>query len=176
MSEPFVAEIRIFAGNFAIRGWSFCDGQLLPIAQNTALFSLLGTTFGGDGRTSFALPDMRGRVPVHDGGSAGTGLTHRTLGQTGGVEEHVLTAAEVPAHTHSLRGSSANGNQATPGGNILGHALADDDPDHTYRNVAPNVNMHAGAVTSPANGHENMPPFLVVNCAIAMTGTFPSRN
>lgn len=170
--DPFLGQIEYFGFNFPPRGWAQCDGQILPINQNQSLYSLLGTTFGGDGRTSFALPDMRGRMPVHDGGSAGTHLTRRVLGSKGGQESVTLTSNEIPSHTHVLRGSTGAGNQVLPGGN----ALADDNPDETYRNEAPNTTMHAGSIGSVSQSHENMPPFLVVNCNIALTGIFPSRN
>jgi len=170
-SEPFLGQIEYYAFDFPPRGWAFCDGQLLPINQNQALFSLLGTTFGGDGRTTFALPDMRGRIPVHAG--TGPGLTPRNLGERGGAETVVLSAADIPSHTHSLRGTTGVGNQVLPGGNTL----ANDAPDETYRNEAPNADMHAGSVSAtPSGAHENMPPFLVVNCSIALVGILPSRN
>jgi microcystin-dependent protein len=172
-AEPFLGQIEYYAFNFAPRNWALCDGQILPINSYQSLYSLLGTTFGGDGRTSFGLPDMRGRIPVHDGGSAGPGLTRRKLGEKDGVETVVLTAAQVPSHPHSLRGTTSQGNEALP----TGHSLADDSPDETYRNQAPNTDMHAGAIgATPSQGHENMPPFLVVNCSIALQGLFPSRN
>ena len=172
-SEPFLGQIEYYAFNFAPRNWAKCDGQILPINQNQSLYSLLGTTFGGDGRTSFALPDMRGRIPVHDGGSAGNGLTRRNLGQKGGEEQHTLTAAEIPAHSHSLRGNTSAGNQVLPAGN----ALANDAPDETYRDEAPSVDMRAGSIAATASGaHNNMPPYLVLNCTIAFQGIFPSRN
>jgi microcystin-dependent protein len=172
-SEPFLGQIEYYAFNFAPRGWTFCDGQVLPISQFQALFSLLGTTFGGDGRTTFALPDMRGRIPVHDGFSTGPGLTRRPLGSKGGAETVVLTAAEIPSHSHSLRGTTGVGNQVLPAGN----AIADDAPDETYRDAAPDADMRAGSVAAtPSQGHENMPPYLVINCSIALNGIFPSRN
>lgn len=172
-SEPFLGQIEYYAFNFAPRGWTQCDGQILPINSFQALFSLLGTTFGGDGRTSFGLPDMRGRIPVHDGGSHGSGLTRRQLGSKGGAETVLLSAAHLPSHTHTLRGSTNAGNQVLPTGN----SLADDAPDETYRNEAPNTDMHAGSIgATPSGAHQNMPPFLVVNCAIALQGLFPSRN
>ena len=172
-SEPFLGQIEYYAFNFAPRGWALCDGQILPISSNQALFSLLGTTFGGDGRTTFALPDLRGRIPVHDGGQAGPGLTRRALGERGGAETVVLSAAELPAHGHSLRGTTNPGNRNSPSGS----ALANDAPDETYRDDVPSVDMRAGSVAAtPSGAHENMPPFLVVNCSIALTGRFPSRN
>ena len=170
--EPFLGQIEYYGFNFPPRGWAQCDGQILPISQNQSLYSLLGTTFGGDGRTTFALPDMRGRMPVHDGGSAGTNLTHRILGNKGGQESVILTANEIPSHTHTLRGTTGAGNQVLPEGN----SLADDSPDETYRNEAPNTTMHTGSIGSTSQSHENMPPYLVINCNIALTGIFPSRN
>lgn len=172
-SEPFLGQIEYYAFSFAPRGWALCDGQILPINTNQSLFSLLGTTFGGDGRTSFALPDMRGRSPVHDGGSAGTGLTRRTLGSKGGAQTVTLTPAEIPSHTHTLRGTTTAANSVVPTGTSLAHT----NLDLLYRNEAPNVNMHAGSVgTTPSQGHENMAPYLVVSCNIALQGLFPSRN
>jgi microcystin-dependent protein len=172
-AQPFLGEIDYFAFNFAPRGWALCDGQILPISQNQSLYSLLGTTFGGDGRTSFALPDMRGRSPVHDGGSAGGGLTRRPLGQRGGAEMVTLTPAQVPPHSHSLRGITTAANQVLP----TGHSLAATSPDMLYSDQAPDTAMHAGAISNaPAGAHQNMSPYLVVNCAIALQGVFPSRN
>ena len=173
-AEPYLGQMEYFAFNFAPRGWTKCDGQILPIEQNQSLFSLLGNTFGGDGRTSFALPDMRGRMPVHDGGlPAGSGLTPRPLGQQGGAESVVLTAAQLPSHAHTLRATTSQGNESRP----AGASLADDNPDETYRNEAPNTDMHAGAIgATPSQSHDNMPPFLVVNCTIALSGIFPPRN
>ena len=172
--EPFLGQIEYYAFDFAPRGWRLCDGQILPINANQALFSLLGTTFGGDGRTTFGLPDMRGRIPVHAGFSTGPGLTPRSLGQKGGSEQVTLSVAQIPAHSHTLRGSTAVGNQTRPGGN----ALADDAPDETYRDQAPDTDMIAGHIGSSGGGqpHDNMPPFLTVNCSIALVGVFPSRN
>jgi microcystin-dependent protein len=171
--DPFLGEIEYFAFNFAPHGWGLCDGQILPINTNQALYSLLGTTFGGDGRTSFALPDMRGRSPVHDGGSAGSGLTRRTLGQRGGAETVTLTPAQVPPHSHALRGTTSASNQTLP----TAHSLGATAPDMLYSDQAPNTTMHAGSISStPAGGHPNMSPYLVVNCAIALQGVFPSRN
>lgn len=172
-SEPFLGQIEFYAFNFAPRGWALCDGQVLPINSNQSLYALLGTTFGGDGRTSFALPDLRGRTPLHDGGSAGPGLTRRILGQSGGQESTTLTAAELPAHSHNLTSTTTAGNQVLPEGNVL----ADDAPDETYSDATPNTAMHAGSIGSTAAGaHDNMPPYLVLNCAIALQGIFPPRN
>jgi len=172
-SEPFLGQIEYYAFSFAPRGWATCDGQLLPINSNQALFSLLGTVYGGDGRTTFALPDMRGRIPVHDGDSTGPGLSPRPLGSRGGMEAVTLAVDQLPSHTHTLRGTTNQGDESRP----AGHTLANDSPDEIYRSDAPNTTMHAGAIESTqSQAHENMPPFLVVNCAIALQGTFPSRN
>ena len=174
-SSPYLGTIRYFAFNFAPRGWAHCDGQLLAISQNEALFSLLGTTYGGDGRTTFALPDMRGRFPIHYG--QGPGLSPHSLGQRGGLEEVTLTANQI-GHDHTLRASTATGNQSSP----TGHTLAQDTDDTTYIVATPDVQMNAESVTTtttpPAgsNSHNNMAPFLGVYCNIALVGLFPSRS
>lgn len=169
--DPFVGTIRYFAFNFAPRGWAHCDGQLLAVSQNDALFSLYGTTYGGDGRTTFALPDMRGRVPLHQG--TGPGLSPRSMGQRGGTERVTLNTNQV-GHSHALMGNTGTGNQSSPSNNTL----AQDSGDNTYRNEAPSVAMHADSVsTAPGGGqaHENMPPFLGVYCNVALVGVYPSR-
>ena len=171
MSEPFVGEIRTFAGNFAPVGWAFCYGQLIPISQNTALFSLLGTTYGGDGRTNFALPDLRGRAPMHAG--SGPGLTPRSLGESGGAETVTVTPAQAPAHSHAFRASSGGANSADPSGNVLANAGA----KALYAAGAADTPMSAGAV-APAGGeqpHNNLMPYLAVSFIIALQGIFPSR-
>jgi microcystin-dependent protein len=174
MSEPFIAEIRMFGGSFAPRGWAFCNGQLLSIGQNQALFSLLGTTFGGDGRVTFALPNLQSRVPMHAG--QGPGLSPRTPGEAAGEEAHSLLATEMPAHTHAARGVSAKGNSNSP----VGRAWAKDAgvQSATYSNAAPDQSMSAAAIapTGGSQPHNNMPPFLVVNFIIALEGIYPSRN
>ncbi|MDH3753218.1 MAG: tail fiber protein [Acidimicrobiia bacterium] len=169
MAEPFLAEIRLFGFSFPPRGWALCDGQILPIDQNQSLFSLLGTTYGGDGRTTFALPDLRGRTPVHRDSGAGY-----SLGAKAGEEGHPLTVAEIPSHTHTLQGSSANANATSPAGAVYARAAAT-----VYRDPASNpVPMNAGAIANAGTGqpHDNMQPFLTVSYCIAVTGTFPSRN
>ena len=167
MSEPFLAEIRMVGFNFAPRGWAFCDGQILPINQNQSLYSLLGTTYGGDGRTSFALPDLRGRTPIH------TSATH-TLGQKGGAETVTLTAAEIGAHTHTAKASSSASDNATPTGKVLG-SVAD-----VYRNAEPATStaLRSGTITNAGGGqaHDNMQPFQTIAFCIALQGLFPSRN
>jgi microcystin-dependent protein len=171
-ADPFLGQIQYFAFNFAPRTWSFCNGQILPIAQNTALFSLFGTIYGGDGRTSFALPDMRGRSPVHWG--HGAGLSTRRIGERNGAEEVVLGVSELPSHTHALMATSNRGDQTDPTGAVLSR----DGRDETYRAEAPNTNMHADSILAAGAGqaHENMAPYLAVNCNVALQGTYPSRN
>jgi microcystin-dependent protein len=169
MSEPFLAEVRIVAFNFAPRGWAFCDGQILPINQNQSLYSLLGTTYGGDGRTSFALPDLRGRIPLH------VGEGHR-LGQSSGEETHTLSANEMPQHQHTLKASSTDGDSLNPGGNVLARTAG-----LIYQEDAPAsdlVAMRAGSVANVggSQAHENMMPYIALNFAIALQGLFPSRN
>jgi microcystin-dependent protein len=172
MSEPFVGEIRMFAGNFAPRGWAFCDGQLLAVSQNDALFSLLGTIYGGDGRTTFGLPDCRGRVPIHAG--HGPGLSERRLGARGGAEKVTLTTNQLPSHGHPLHGSTANGLQADPGGNVLaGSAVLE-----PYEEETPTAPMASAAITSVggSRSHTNLQPFLCINFIIALFGIYPSRH
>jgi microcystin-dependent protein len=168
MSEPFIAEIKMISWNFAPQGWAFCNGQLLPINQNQALFSLLGTVYGGDGRVNFALPDLRGRTPIY----TGSGFT---LGERGGETAHTLTLSELPAHTHFPNGNSTTGsaNQGGPGGNYWA-----DGGKSVFSTANPNTTMLPGAIL-PVGGsqpHENMSPYLVLNFIIALIGIFPSRN
>jgi len=172
MSEPFIAEIRIFAGNFAPRGWALCDGQLLPIAQNTALFSLVGTIYGGDGRTDFALPDLRGRAAMHAG--SGPGLSPRQLGQSGGAATVTLTHAQLPGHSHSMSASPNPSESPNPAGNALGRSVG----GSAYGD-ATNLVPLADAAAAEEGGnqsHNNMQPFLTVNFIIALVGLFPPRN
>jgi microcystin-dependent protein len=171
MADPFVAEIRIFPFNFAPKGWAFCNGQLLPISQNTALFSLLGTTYGGDGKSTFALPDLRGSAAMHPG--QGQGLSLRDLGETSGSETVTLLQSEMPVHTHGLTASEADGVERTPGGQqfATGVAVA------MYQAPGPVVQMAPQAL-APAGGslpHNNMQPYLTLNFNIALQGVFPSR-
>ena len=170
MSEPFLAEIRIFAANFAPRGWALCNGQILPINQNQALFSLLGTTYGGDGQTSFALPDMRGRVPIHAGPADDSSV--RIPGQKAGEEMHTLSLAEIPTHTHPSTASAAQAQTDAPGG-----AAWADSGVNGFSATA-DGQMHPSSVTSAGGGqpHANMQPFLVLNYIIALQGIFPSQN
>ena len=170
MSEPFLAEIRIVGFNFAPRGWAFCDGQILPINQNQSLYSLLGTTYGGDGRTSFALPDLRSRTPIHRGDG-------HTLGQKSGAETVTLTAAQIPAHTHTAKASSSPGNDATPAGDVLAAGAGVDIP---YRSpeAANRTALRSGTVTNAGGGqaYNNMQPYQTLAFCIALQGLFPSRN
>lgn len=166
MSEPFLAEIKIVSFNFPPKGWAYCNGQTLPINQNQALFSLLGTTFGGNGQTTFALPDFRGRVPVHFGGSM-------TLGQSAGQSAHTLTQFELPEHTHGLGVSSTNGNVASPSGAVLGANI-----NSPYAPLTTPIALASGSIvpTGGSQPHENMQPYLVLNFVIALQGIFPSQN
>ena len=165
MSEPFLAEIRIVGFNFAPRGWAFCDGQILPINQNQALYSLMGTTYGGDGRTSFALPDLRGRVPIHTGGS-------HPLGSRAGSETSTLLEGEMPAHTHTIQASAAPSTSQDPTNTVLAKS------GQIYGGPSNLVDMVSGTMTNSggSQGHENMQPFLALNFCIALRGLFPSRN
>lgn len=167
MSEPFLAEIRMVGFNFAPRGWAFCDGQILPINQNQSLYSLLGTTYGGDGRTSFALPDLRGRTPIHVGNG-------HTQGQKSGEETHTLSTAEMPAHTHAAIATSDTANSSDP----TNHILANTTPNELWAGASNLQPMHAGTVANVGGGqsHENMQPYLAINFCIALQGLFPSRN
>lgn len=172
MSEPFLAEIRIVGFNFAPRGWAFCDGQVLPINQNQALFSLLGTMYGGDGRTTFALPDLRGRVPMHLGSSNGGGAIQQ--GQKSGQESITLATAEMPQHNHVMQASSSDGN-STNVGNAL---LARENGGIYLASAASPVQIQAGMIANAggSQAHENMQPYLALNFCIALQGLFPSRN
>jgi microcystin-dependent protein len=170
MSEPFLAEVRMVGFNFAPRGWAFCDGQILPINQNQSLYSLLGTTYGGDGRTTFALPDLRGRSPIHVGRSNGGG--GHLLGQKSGEETHTLTVNEMPQHRHVAQASSQTGNNPIPVDHILASA------NNLYRSPTDLTALVAGTIANVGGGqaHDNMQPYLAVNFCIALQGLFPSRN
>lgn len=174
MSEPFIAEIRIFAGNFAPRGWAFCNGQLLPVSQNTALFSLIGTTYGGDGRTTTALPNLQGRTPMHPG--RGPGLTDRRLGERGGVETVTLTEAQMPSHTHNLRASLDTGDLNAPNSN---RSIARSGGGFAYQQTSSSLvalDPASNQTTGGSQPHNNLQPFLTMNFIIALVGLYPSRD
>ncbi|MFY2556326.1 phage tail protein [Corallococcus terminator] len=173
MSEPFVGEIVMFAGNFAPRGWAFCQGQILPIAQNTALFSLLGTTYGGNGTTTFALPDLRGRYPMQPG--QGPGLSPRTLGEQGGAETVTLISTQMPAHNHTLNVSSQQGDTETPIGVVLATDSTATVLNYRAAPIDGTMNPAAIGIAGGNQPHNNMSPFLAINFIIAMEGVFPSR-
>lgn len=171
MSEPFVGEIRMFAGNFAPRGWAFCDGQLLAVSQNDALFSLLGTIYGGDGRTTFGLPDLRGRIPIHAG--SGPGLSPRRLGAKSGAENETLTVNQLPSHNHSLNASSQPADQPSPVNNVISSSSA----VTYYTSGTPNLNLADSMQnTGGSRSHSNLMPFLCINFIIALFGIYPSRH
>ena len=174
MADPFVAEIRIFPFNFAPRGWAFCNGQILPISQNTALFSLLGTTYGGNGQSTFALPDLQGRAPMHPG--QGPGLSLHDLGETGGSETVSLLESEIPAHSHTMRANNSDGLQPTPTSNVSSAPGADRDL-FWYKSSAPNqvMNVNASGLTGGSLPHNNLMPYLTLNFCIALQGVFPPR-
>jgi microcystin-dependent protein len=171
MAQPYVGEIRMFAGNFAPNGWQFCEGQLLPISENETLFQLIGTTYGGDGQETFGLPDLRGRLPVH-WGAGSSGAPTVALAEVGGVEEVTLTVQQIPNHTHTLTATAAGGTASTPQGQVLAASPTVD----LYRAAAAGVALAATSVT-PQGGsqpHTNVQPYLCVDFIISMFGIFPS--
>lgn len=175
MADQFVAEIRIFAGNFAPLGWALCNGQLMPISQNTALFSLLGTNYGGDGRSTFALPNLQGSAPMFWG--QGPGLSLRDIGEIGGEQNVTLLQTEMPAHSHTAKGSSTGGTQSAPTNALWASSAIGRTPPPLYASSS-NVQMNAFA-TSIAGGnlpHNNMSPYLCLTFIIALQGIFPPRS
>lgn len=177
MSEPFIAEIKIFAGNFAPRGYAFCDGQLLPVAQNTALFSLIGTTYGGDGRTTTALPNLKGRAPMHAG--RGPGLSQRRLGQNGGEETAVLNENQMPQHSHLVHAGNAPASSFIADSNSsitrsVGGFAYNDDSSQPLSPLHETALSEEGAET--VSPHQNMQPYLAMYFIIALTGIYPSRS
>ena len=174
-SEPFVGEIMMFGANFCPKGWANSDGQLLPINQNQSLFSLLGTTYGGDGRTTFGLPDLRGRVPLHMG--QGPGLTNKNLGTKGGVEKHALKISEMPKHQHGLNASKGSGSQPVPTGNLLA-TQGRKSKMYATSKAGPLTPMNRAAVAleGKSRAHNNMQPFLAIRFCIALQGVYPSRH
>lgn len=172
MSEPFLGEIRMFGFTFAPQGWALCDGQLLPISQNQALFALLGTTYGGDGTTTFALPNLQSRVPIHRG--QGAGLSSYVAGQAGGTETVKLTAAQMPTHTHSVKASSSAAASGKPEGSALAQSAS-----HIYTAQPDTSTVMNAKMLGAAGGsapHGNIQPYLAVNFCIALAGIFPSQN
>jgi microcystin-dependent protein len=165
LAEPFLSELRIMSFNFAPKGWAMCNGQLMPINQNQALFSLLGTTFGGDGRVNFALPDLRNRVPIHVGNG-------HTLGELGGETAHTVTLSEMPAHQHFASGTSDNATVDSPGGNLLASGANQYAPSPPTTTLSPTTIGNVGG----SQAHENRQPYLVLTICIALQGIFPSRN
>jgi len=164
MTEPFLSEIKIVSFNFAPKGWALCNGQLLPINQNQALFSLLGTTYGGDGRVNFALPDLRGRIPIHFGS--------HTLGERGGEENHTLNIQEMTTHSHTFSANNATPTQGSPAGNMWASNSG------AYSSAAPDAAMNPASISNAGGSqpHANIQPYLVLNFIIALQGIFPSRN
>lgn len=174
MSDPFIGEIKMFGGNFAPRGWALCDGQLLQIAQNNALFALLGTIYGGDGRTTFGLPDMRGRIPLHQGNASD--LSNRPIGQKQGTERETLTVSQIPEHNHSFHVASDAPDTGYPAGQYL--AANGGEELYSAAGAAPDRSLDVNAVSlvGGAQSHNNMMPYLCVNFIIALVGIFPSRS
>ncbi|MDZ4812660.1 MAG: tail fiber protein [Pseudomonadota bacterium] len=170
MAEPFLSEIRMMSFVFAPKGWALCNGQLLPINQNQALFSLLGTTFGGDGRVNFALPDLRGRAPIHVGSG-------HTLGERGGEQAHTLSIAEIPTHAHVLSASNSVGNSTNPRFGTVGHMFAQ-DPGNAYAPPQSLTALNPATISNVggSQAHLNMQPFLIISFCIALQGIFPSPN
>ncbi len=174
MSSPYVGEIRMFGGNFAPVGWAFCDGQLLPISENDTLFNLIGTTYGGDGQETFALPNLQSRVPMHQGQGPGISQTY-VIGELAGVEQVTLTPQQIPNHTHPLIGASINGNNSDPSGNFLANStvVTPYDPlDPPDKAMAPTSIQLAGG----SQPHDNVQPFLCINFIISLFGLYPSPN
>lgn len=171
MSSPFVGEIRMFGGNFAPAGWAFCSGQLMPISENDVLFTLIGTTYGGDGQQTFALPDLQGRLPVHMG--TGGGLSPRTIGENGGVETVTLTTQQIPTHNHVPLAVSGNGNQSTPQGGVWAGVTTS-----IYTSNAPSTafNSTLGGSTGGNQPHDNLMPYLAISFIISLFGIFPTQN
>ncbi|NOU96905.1 phage tail protein [Paenibacillus sp. LMG 31456] len=175
MADPFVGEIRMFTGNFVPKGWALCNGQLMSISQNTALFSLLGTNYGGDGKSTFALPDLQGRAPMHQG--QGAGLTEHQVGEAGGQETVSLIASEIPAHKHELQYGVSTTSKDSPSGalwtDVKGHR-----PGQAYASGNSLTPMSAGAIQTTGNNapHNNMQPYLAVTFIIALQGVYPPRS
>lgn len=166
MAQPYVGEIRMFAGNFAPAGWMFCEGQLLPISENETLFNLIGTTYGGDGQSTFAMPDLRGRIPVHQGNGF-------ILAETGGVEDITITISQIPSHSHVFMGAGSVANDPNPAGNVVGESLV----ASLYQSAAPNAPMATDSLAAVGGSqpHSNFQPYLCINFIISLFGIFPSQ-
>ncbi len=175
MSNPFVAEIRMFAGNFAPTGWAFCNGQLMPISQNTALFSLLGTNYGGDGRSTFGLPNLSQRMPIHAGSAQGPGLSDYVVGQSGGDANVTLLPTEIPQHSHAQQASNALASVSSANGSVLAKTVSPNPPYHAPASLQP-LGPNALSVAGGNQPHNNLQPFLEVTFIIALQGVFPARN
>lgn len=172
MSSPFIGEIRLFGGNFAPAGWAFCNGQLMPISENDALFNLIGTTYGGDGQVTFGLPDLQGRLPMHMG--TGPGLSTRVIGEKGGVEAVTLTVNQIPIHNHAPLAVSGNGNQSTPQNGVwagVTTSIYTSNPPDPVNNAFKNT---LGGGTGGSQPHENLMPYLAVSFIISLFGIFPT--
>jgi microcystin-dependent protein len=170
MGSPYVGEIRVFAGNFAPVGWALCNGAVIPISENDALFNLIGTTYGGDGQTTFALPNLQSRLPMHMG--TGPGLSPRTIGEAGGSELVTLITSQIPSHSHAPQAVSGSGNQSTPQNGVWAGAA-----DARYSTSAPSLAMNSALIanTGGSQPHDNLMPFLTVNFIISLFGIFPSQ-
>lgn len=175
MSTPYVGEIRMFAGNFAPAGWAFCNGALLPISENDTLFVLIGTTYGGDGQETFALPDLQGRFPIHMGTGAGLGST-RIIGERAGTETETLTVQQIPSHTHPVL-ASTSGATGSPANALMATATSSATGLQVYSTNAVTTNLHPSSVTASGGNqpHENMQPYLCINFIISLFGIFPSQ-
>jgi microcystin-dependent protein len=171
MAQPYVGEIRMFAGNFAPAGWMFCGGQLLPISENTTLFQLIGTTYGGDGQSTFALPDLRGRIPIHFG--TGSSNTAYQLAETGGAEEVTLTVQQIPAHSHPLLASNNAGNNTLPGGSLIAKSISN-LPYSSFNAPVTPINPATVAPVGGSQPHTNFQPYLCLNFIISLFGIFPT--
>ena len=173
MGEPFVGEIRMFGGNFAPAGWAFCDGQLMPISENDTLFNLIGTTYGGDGQETFALPNLQSRVPIH-AGTGSSGITYQ-LGEMAGTEQETLTVQQIPSHNHALVASTSAGAQNDPSNQVI----AASPSILVFIQDTPDSNLNVGSSVTPVGGsqpHENCQPFLCINFILSLFGVFPSQN
>jgi microcystin-dependent protein len=172
MSNPFVGEIRMFGGNFAPAGWAFCDGSSIPISENDTLFNLIGTTYGGDGQSTFALPDLRGRIPIHQGQGPGISQSY-VIGQSAGVEAVTLTTQQIPAHNHNMSASTAAATNPSPSGNIL--AASPTIASYVIDVAGPQLASGAVQGTGGSQPHENLMPFQCISFIISLSGVFPSQ-